>query len=268
MKMVNLGCGRVHHPDWINVDFNTSDPGVVRHDLLTGLPFADGEVDVVYHAHVLEHFGPREGAAFLRECFRVLRPGGLLRVGVPDLEEIAREYLRRLEAAERGEEADAAHRYDWIKLELIDQMVRRRSGGGCGDYLLRDAVPVADYVDERWGGAAREINAAYRASKENPPPRRTLRDRIAWRLRHPFARRENEATRIGRFMLSGESHLWMYERYSLARILEECGFTELAVVDPFQSSIPRWKDFALEAEGDMVRKPHTLVIEARKPRAG
>ena len=264
MKMVNLGCGRVHHPEWINIDFAPSEASVIRHDLRQRLPLGNDDVDVVYHAHVLEHFTAGDGAKLLQECFRVLRPGGILRVGVPDLEDIAREYLRRLEAAERGE-ADAAHRYDWIKLELLDQLVRRRSGGGCGDYLWRDGVPVPDYVEERWGGAAREIRSSFQAMKGHAPGKRTLLERIAWRIRHPFARREGEAARIGRFMLSGESHLWMYDRYSLRRALEECGFVDFEVVDPFRSSIPRWPEFRLEVDGNAVRKPHTLVMEARKP---
>ena len=264
MKLVNLGCGRTHHPAWINVDFVPSDPTVIRHDLRERLPFADGEIDAVYHAHVLEHLSLSDGSALLAECFRVLKPGGILRVGVPDLEDIAREYLRRLEAAERGG-PDAAHRYDWIKLELLDQLVRRKSGGGCGDYLLRDHIPASDYVDERWGGTAREIRAAYRAAKARPPATRTLRERIAWRVTHPFARRESEAARVARFLSSGENHLWMYDRYSLGRLLGECGFTELEPRDPFTSSIPGWPDFLLEAEGDAVRKPHTLVMEAKKP---
>ena len=45
-------------------------------------------------------FSKRQGEFFVRECFRVLRPGGLLRLAVPDLEDIARAYLKTLE--ERG----------------------------------------------------------------------------------------------------------------------------------------------------------------------
>ncbi len=54
-----------------------------------GIPFPDRSFDVVYHSHVLEHLSKSEASKFLKECSRVLRPQGVLRVVVPDLEEIA-----------------------------------------------------------------------------------------------------------------------------------------------------------------------------------
>jgi predicted SAM-dependent methyltransferase len=128
MKMLNLGCGEKYHPAWINIDFVSNDKNVIAHNLLKGIPFGDNEVDVVYHAHVLEHFSPEDGKNLVKECFRVLKPGGILRVGVPDLENIIREYIRNLEGAKNGD-SEAAARYEWIKLELLDQMVRHRRGG-------------------------------------------------------------------------------------------------------------------------------------------
>lgn len=69
------------------------------------LPFRSGSVSAVYSSHFLEHIRREEAAAFLRECHRVLRPGGILRVVVPDLRRLARLYLeggngRRLSADE------------------------------------------------------------------------------------------------------------------------------------------------------------------------
>jgi predicted SAM-dependent methyltransferase len=59
-----------------------------------GLPFADQSVSCIYSSHTFEHFSWAESLAVAKECFRVLRPGGVLRVVVPDLQLIAREYLR------------------------------------------------------------------------------------------------------------------------------------------------------------------------------
>ena len=69
------------------------DPDVVCWDLKRGIPFPDGTFDVVYHSHVLEHLGREDAPGFLRECRRVLRAGGSIRVVVPDLEQLARRYL-------------------------------------------------------------------------------------------------------------------------------------------------------------------------------
>jgi len=66
---------------------------VKRYDVRKGLPFADGSVRYIYSSHTFEHFTPAESLAVAKECFRVLAPQGVLRIVVPDLEMIAREYL-------------------------------------------------------------------------------------------------------------------------------------------------------------------------------
>ena len=68
-------------------------PDVRRYDVRKGLRFADGTVRYIYSSHTFEHFTPAEALAIAKECFRVLEPKGVLRIVVPDLERIAREYL-------------------------------------------------------------------------------------------------------------------------------------------------------------------------------
>lgn len=65
----------------------------LNHDLAKGIPASDNSLDVVYHSHMLEHLTAADGADFIGSCFRVLKPGGLLRVIVPDLELWARNYV-------------------------------------------------------------------------------------------------------------------------------------------------------------------------------
>jgi SAM-dependent methyltransferase len=72
-------------PDWPR--------DVQRYDVRKGLRFADGSVRYIYSSHTFEHFTPAESLAVAKECFRVLEPQGILRIVVPDLELIAREYL-------------------------------------------------------------------------------------------------------------------------------------------------------------------------------
>lgn len=88
---LNLGSGHAPLPGFTNVDALEDAPGVdVVADLSDPLPFADGEVDLIYAAHVLEHFPTDTVPRLLADWRRVLRPGGLLLVAVPDLELIAR----------------------------------------------------------------------------------------------------------------------------------------------------------------------------------
>jgi len=100
-KLLNVGCGSkiAKNGNWTNIDMGTqSTEDVIKCDLLIGFPFGNGEFDVVYHSQVLEHFPKDKSAYFILECYRVLKPGGILRVVVPDLEDIARTYLEQLQA--------------------------------------------------------------------------------------------------------------------------------------------------------------------------
>jgi predicted SAM-dependent methyltransferase len=59
--------------------------GLNFHDLRRGLPFKNNSVDIIYHSHFLEHLYKKDARDFLSECFRILKPGGLMRIAVPDL---------------------------------------------------------------------------------------------------------------------------------------------------------------------------------------
>ena len=108
---VNFGCGIDAPEGWQNFDnsptiwlsrlplgrriFRTPPwpPNVRRHDVRKGLPFADGTVDCVYCSHVFQLFTRSESVAIARECLRVLKPGGVFRIAVPDLQKMVRDYL-------------------------------------------------------------------------------------------------------------------------------------------------------------------------------
>jgi SAM-dependent methyltransferase len=58
----------------------------IHHDLGYGIPIHDNIADFFYSSHFLEHLPRKQGEVLLREAYRVLKPGGMLRVCVPDLE--------------------------------------------------------------------------------------------------------------------------------------------------------------------------------------
>lgn len=85
---------------WINIDLH--DLGgwagprnyrYMQHDVRTGLPFQTGEVSLIHANHFLEHLTYKEGLSFLRECRRVLKPDGAMRLAVPDAELLTRMYV-------------------------------------------------------------------------------------------------------------------------------------------------------------------------------
>jgi SAM-dependent methyltransferase len=90
--LLHLGCGMVDARGYINVDLLDA-PHIHLQSPVDDLSaFSDGSVDLVYSSHCLEHFGYRHRRAVLSEWVRVLKPGGVLRLGVPDFAVIARSY--------------------------------------------------------------------------------------------------------------------------------------------------------------------------------
>lgn len=85
---LHVACGTNYIKDWINID-NNSDKNIhdldVNWDLRIPLPTKDNTVDFVYNEHFLEHLTVSEGQKVLKEFLRVLKPGGVLRIAMPDL---------------------------------------------------------------------------------------------------------------------------------------------------------------------------------------
>ncbi|MCL0071994.1 methyltransferase domain-containing protein, partial [Peptococcaceae bacterium] len=152
MKKVNLGCGNRYAKGWINLDFNSNTTDVISHNLLTPLPFNDNEIDAIYCSHVLEHFSREEGKRLIENCYKKLKFGGILRIVVPDLENICREYLSILENINEDENKK---KYEWIIIELLDQLTRNKSGGEMAVFWQkvvenRDDFLI-DYIKSRTG---------------------------------------------------------------------------------------------------------------------
>ena len=279
MMRANLGCGSQICQDWINIDLVRTGPGVVAHDLSTGIPLPDASCEVVYHSHVLEHFRRPDAQFFMRECFRVLKPGGILRVAVPDLEQICRQYLLALDRA-LAKGAHAACDYEWIMLELFDQTVRPQSGGDMRAYLQQNPLPNEAFVFERIGEEGRQLVSSLRASAdrvEHLPGRlglgisaylRAMGRHMGVTLAQKLASwaggdRFMEAYRLGRFRLGGEVHQWMYDRYSLEQLMISVGLKDPRQESALTSRIPGWTDVPLDVLPDRtVRKPDSLFMEA------
>jgi predicted SAM-dependent methyltransferase len=113
---LNLGCGNQLPDSWINVDyslgamlakyplfsvfnsklkiFNLSwHSDIFIHDLRKKFPWSNEEVDIIYSSHTLEHLNKHQGLHFLKECHRVLKKDGILRIVVPDLKAFVSAYI-------------------------------------------------------------------------------------------------------------------------------------------------------------------------------
>lgn len=254
-KLANIGCGTTIHPAWENYDLLPSSPGVTRINLLRGLPFADAVYDGIYCSHVLEHLPRQRVIGVLREFRRALRPDGILRVVVPDLEVIAELYLRELRAALDGDQS-AADRHEWMCMELLDQMTRSFSGGFMGRLLSSRPLNLRGFVEGRIGQEGKVwLESVDRSMALDP--------NLVYEVQDTTEKTETK------FRSSGELHRWMYDRLSLGRLLREAGFARIKVCGPDESAIRGFAGFGLDTdEKGVVRKPDSLFMEATAIAAG
>ena len=157
MKILNLGCGTKTsiRPEVTNIDwsiylrlkrnwllrnivpilvkgerldrFNLLGPNIMVHNLTKGIPFGSNTIDVVYHSHLLEHLDEDIAKLFLLEIKRVLKPNGILRIVVPDLEKACRDYVSHISISEKNN-YEAQNHNSYIS-QIIEQSVRRESYG-------------------------------------------------------------------------------------------------------------------------------------------
>lgn len=220
---VNLACGStyVDEAGWLNLDFTPASSKVRKANLLGRLPVADGTADAVYCSHFLEHIPRQRVLSFLRECRRILRPGGTLRLVLPDLEEMCRTYL---DLRVRGEHAKA----DFLVLQIVDQCVRQVPGGRLGSFYRElanrpEGQSMMAFVRQR-NGETFDAPAA--------GPRRGW-SAIVGRLQNAYVRllvallpdafREQNVSMAS----TGERHMWLWDFHQLAEELRLAGFAQV-----------------------------------------
>ena len=119
-------------------------PRGVRHrDIRRGLPFDEGSVAVVYASHVLEHLHRADTVRFLAHVRRLLKPGGICRIVVPDVHAIVNWYL-----ANRDE--PASQKNCSSSDLLMGMMMLRAPEARAGNRLLGAVRRAADLHEHKW----------------------------------------------------------------------------------------------------------------------
>jgi len=266
MRWLNIGCGNCFHPDWENIDLRPSSPHVKHVDIIKGLPYPGETFDAVYSSHLLEHLSPDQARALLKEMKRVLKKDGIIRIVVPDLEAIARIYLEKLDASINnipGAEAD----YDWMLLELLDQITRSSPGGEMVKFLVKKDLNNKNFIRTRIG---QEAELFWITESQGPQERpgikkKKLMKTLVKRLVKLFLGKKTATAFLEvLFRNSGEIHRWMYDRFSLKRLLERSGFKDVRVYRADESRICNFNSYELDIEEGKIRKPDSLFMEGRK----
>lgn len=151
---LNIGCGTDYKEGWINID-NNSDNNIkkldLNWDLRHPLPFPENSVDFIFNEHFLEHLTVEEGQAAIRDLMRVLKPGGVIRIAMPDMQDVFELYSDKAWKKRpviknhgfqfvqtRAEMVNMSFRwwghkwlYDW------EELVRRLKEAGCNDKSIK-----------------------------------------------------------------------------------------------------------------------------------
>lgn len=273
---INLACGPVFldNSNWINFDYVSSSKAVKKANLLKKLPLKREIADLVYSSHFLEHIPYAKVTDFLNEILRILKPGGRVRLVLPDLENMANTYvnLRKL-----GDHQKA----DFLVLEMIDQCVRNIVGGQLGVFYSKikkhpdQYKSMIKFIRERTG----EDLKAYSFQKKlnynffikNASSilaaivRRFQRYWIKiFTLALPSTFRNQNISFAG----IGERHHWIWDFYSLKKALDSAGFVDVKRVSANTSIIKDFPFYPLDV--DDKSKPRkgaeSMYIEAIKPK--
>jgi hypothetical protein len=178
------------------------------------------------------------------------------------LETTCIEYLKSLDEAWASSSGESLQRYHWSVLELIDQLVRTKSGGIMLE-LLKSGQFDTEYVRTRAGDVFSEFF---------PPVSRPLglKEKILSRtpkeLLYELLRRAKLILIRSDPRKTGETNKWMYDRLSLKLLLEAQGFQQYTVKNFRESDIRNWQryDFDRSNHGDYPLEP-SLYVECRKP---
>jgi predicted SAM-dependent methyltransferase len=124
---LNLGCGLNAPSGWVNIDASLTaklsrviwlykvvckigrikpipwPENIKIVDIRKGLPFSDGSVNAIFSSHMLEHMTYEDVNFVVKECYRCLCVGGVMRIIVPDLYEITKKYVDLMITEPKGE---------------------------------------------------------------------------------------------------------------------------------------------------------------------
>lgn len=267
-KFLNLACGDFYlsDPEWVNLDWYPHSKRVQKANLLEPLPFQDNQFDVVYTSHFVEHIPRSKVSEFLSECHRVLKPNGIIRIVVPDFENIAREYLFNIEA---GNNLHA----EFNIIELIDQCVRTNSGGLLSSWRARSDIGIETrkYVSLRTGYKYKSTSSQglSRASRMNALE-------LVRKVKSKFSKvyilivlkmlpkwfQDNHINLTN----TGELHRWVYDFNTIQIILQNQRFSTVEKFSSQTSSIHEFPFFPLDIDesNDSRKGLESMYIEARK----
>ena len=109
---LQVGAGPTVSPGWLCTDIMPARRGTAYLDATRPFPIGDRQFEYVYSEHMIEHIPYDRGAAMLAECFRILKPGGRIRIATPDL-------ARLLELYPNAQTEEGRHYVEWVAANIL-----------------------------------------------------------------------------------------------------------------------------------------------------
>lgn len=118
------------------------------------------------------------------------------------------------------------------------------------NYWKQNPMPQEEFIIERTGSEVKNALKTIRSNPNNRPTKNCI---------------HKNADEIGKFRLSGEIHQWMYDEYSLGKLLQIAEFNQIKKVEANKSYIKNFNSYFLDIEQNgEIRKPDSLFMEAIK----
>jgi ubiquinone/menaquinone biosynthesis C-methylase UbiE len=231
-------------PDWIFVDWRFAD---YRIDLVKNpkLPFRDRTKKIIYSAHLIEHLPQATLVILLRECYRVLKPGGRIRIECPDAEKLVELYrksdeqmmtyffnFRRDQLVERR---GFDEKYLEAHLSLLEEFSNYIIPGE--DFHMPVYAPKWEF-EEKFNSLSLDQFGEWCASLQTPEQRRS----------------------------GGHQNIIYFSK--LKRMLEEAGFVDVVAADFEVTTIPGLllnQNDPYSVRTKQRRRFYSLYVEATKP---
>jgi len=275
MTALNLACGVYYFddPKWVNIDWEANSSKVLQKNLFAPLEFDDCTFDFIYTSHFIEHITLDTAKRLLRECHRLLKPNGVLRIVTPDFEKICDEYLLQTKLG-------FFQKAEFVKFTLTDQMTRNRPGGGIHYWrTLAKSDPELQEFMSTWSGSVAQskelnsiqnhkINSKVRIVKRIFANSAIIKRRIVWRycnlvvfLFPKWFRDQHVA-----LCRPGERHIYMHDFLSLKSLLEDAGFDNVKKVSPLttRSHYTEITKLDLDSSGNPRKGKESMYVEAGK----
>lgn len=161
VRSVHVGCGDILAPGWLNIGlFQHSDRPygeviqdengayVINADVADGISRVVKEeacIEKIYASHFIEHIDFHEGIEFIADCYRVLKPGGILRVSFPDLEIWVKNYYEgRMDFFERYKSHFLKDRFSIAQTKGQIMMAQIHNWGHCWAYDFESMYQVME----------------------------------------------------------------------------------------------------------------------------